>query len=228
MTITFKILGSILIIFATFIATVVIIGIEKQISNAEEEITNFHDSRILTMMGILSYEGRDILLAVQDVQYNQLNYLLELKQEISDKEKHKEELSKLEKITQETQEIILHNNIFLAILWSTLLSENELDKSKTKEAADKIRTDKNLTMTQKIEKIREIQNENQKVFGGRLAKIQEKWLENLDIKKRLDKTKSFWHGFFMWMQIGGLSMLAIAEAIEGIIEIKKKSKSPTE
>ena len=92
-----KIFGFILIIFAAFISFVLIPNIEKNIFNLEEEIANFLDARVMAIMAVLSYEGRDVLLATQDVEYYQmlnLNYLLEWLIEVEknsgSKEKYKE------------------------------------------------------------------------------------------------------------------------------------------
>jgi len=223
--IVLKIFGSLLIISATFISTIAIIHIEKQISIKDEEIENFHDTRILTTLGILSYESRDVLLGVQDVEYYQmLNYLNALKEGLSDEEKRKEEINKLQKTMQETQQIILDNNIFLARQWATLLSKDRKDEQVTRDITDKIRNDKNLSILQKIEKIRDIQDKNQKVFGDRLSEIHKTWSRNLEERRKLEAHKSLWYVIFVWMQIGGLSALAIAESIEGIIRIKKKHK----
>lgn len=226
-----KIFGFILIIFAAFISFVLIPNIEKNIFNLEEEIANFLDARVMAIMAVLSYEGRDVLLATQDVEYYQmlnLNYLLEWLIEVEknsgSKEKYKEELDKLERAMQKTQDVILENNIWLAKRWLTLLSNDRgQDTQNISDRINRIRSDEELSIGQKIDKIHEMQNENQKIFGNRLAEMQEKWLKNRDMKKALDENKSFWYRIFILMQILGLLMLAFAEVMGEIIKNKEKT-----
>lgn len=219
-----KIAGPLLIICATYIATVTIVNIDKRISKVREEISNFHDARILVMQAVLSYEGRDTLFAVHDTQYYQmLNYLRDLKKEPDGNEKNKKEIDALEKVIKITEETALDNSIFLTILRSTLLSKDEKSEQETRNITSKIRNNKNLTKTEKIEKIRKIQDKNQKVFGERFAEIQKKWQDNISSEKRLTNGRLFWYRVFAWMQIVGLSMLAIAGAIKGMLKLKKKA-----
>ncbi len=53
--ITIKIIGFLLILFATFIATVQLTRISDQINKIDSEISNFKDSRIMTALCALSY-----------------------------------------------------------------------------------------------------------------------------------------------------------------------------
>ncbi|MFA5090475.1 MAG: hypothetical protein WC510_05560 [Candidatus Omnitrophota bacterium] len=222
-TIKLKILGSLLIICATFIATVVVVSFDKKMSDINKEITNFYDTRIITMLAVLSYEDRETLPVVQEVEYYQmLIHEHQLKNKISIKEKSEEKIKELEKAKQKTLETILNNNIFLAKRWSTLLGKDRKGDEDTRATIDKIQNDKNLNVMQKLDKVRELQDKNKKMFGDRLLEIQNKWLKNVETKEHLDNGRLFWQMVFVWMQIGGLSMLAFAEVIEGLSKNKKQ------
>jgi len=198
-----KLIGFVLVVFATFISTVKIPAIDKRISGLEEAIAKFRDNRILVGLSKLDQEAHIIQKNMLLSEANQVIYTRGLKEQV-------ETISPEERIKALRQEA-LNKTIGLAE-W-TAINRQEY----TRKRISKILANETLTTRDKIRKVETIVDENRAIESKRLEGRHRERNKNKNNKANLEISRSRWANCFAWLQITGLIMFSGAEVIDKLI-----------
>ena len=200
-----KIVGSLLLIVATGLVTIKIPSIDKTISNLEEKISKFKDSRIITSQCTLAYGKDFVKRRIELFERNQIVL-------------HNGD----EKLIQELGVRALDDTIKLATQWASLLAEDKAEEftATTKQKVTKIVNNETMPLTEKIDAVEVVWKENMDLASTRLESLHGEWRANEAAKKVLVNKKENWRKGFILAQIFGLILLAAGETIEKIIPSK--------
>lgn len=193
-----KLFGFLLIIVATFIATVKVPALDKKISSSNEDISKFKESRFMTALCMLHYGEQFTRRRIELFEANQITLA----------GKGKESVNELRKRA-------LNQTIALAQQWASLMGGDEADVRK-EDTDEKLReiVDQNTTIEDKLAKAEEIWKENQAAASKRLDVAHEKYRKHKTVKENLERVRSGWAKGFAWLQIIGLILFSGAEIID--------------
>jgi len=177
--------------------------ISKKISEVDNEILSFKDSRVMTNLATLSYGEQFTRRRIELFEANQT--LL---------------LTKDKKATEEIRKRALDQTIDLANQWAYLMGghEAELLKQETEEKIKRILTDRSLDAGAKLDRVEKIWKENQEAASQRVAQAHKEWHDNEDKIKILRKDSKKWSSLFAWLQILGLILFSGAEVFDKLIK----------
>lgn len=212
-----KLIGALLIIYATYIMTVRIMNIDKEISVANENIAGFFDSRILTVLAIMNYEDRYFEYKMDIFENNRmLTYI----QELREKKASQDEIKERESYIKDISDGALFQLASLTKRWGLMLTKIEDINQKKENEIDKILAS-NLTNEKKVGQIYDILEKNQQQAGERLNEMHKQWAKNKDKKNMLETTRNLWNRIFIWCQIVGLILIAGFETLEAVIKYRQ-------
>jgi hypothetical protein len=198
-----KIIGFLLVVSATFIATVVVPKLDKEISAIDDEILSFKDSRIMTTLAMLSYGEQFTRRRIELFEANQFILLK------NDK-----------KAAEEIRKRALNQTIDLAKQWAYLHGGRDAEslREKTEEKIKVILDDNSLDVSNKLDAVEKIWKENQVVASERIAQAHKEWHDNEDKMKQLMSNSKWWTRLFAWLQILGLILFSGAEVFDKLIK----------
>lgn len=194
-----KLFGFLLIVVATFIATVEIPALDKEISSSNEDISKFKESRVVTALCMLNYGE---LFTRRRIELFEANQTI-----LTGKDK---------KSVNELRTRALNQTIILARLWASLMGGDEANarSQDTDKKIQEIAADKNINIVEKLGKVEQIWKENQAAASKRLEIAHERYSTHKTIKKNLEKVRAGWAKGFAWLQIIGLILFSGAEIID--------------
>ncbi len=198
-----KIIGFLLVVGATFIATVVVPKLDKEISAIDNEILSFKDSRVMTTLATLSYGEQFTRRRIELFEANQ--FIL---------------LNNDKKAAEEIRKRALNQTIDLANQWAYLHGGRDAEslREKTEEKIKVILDDNSLDVSNKLNGVEKIWKENQVAASQRVAQAHKEWHDNEDIMKQLMSNSKWWTRLFAWLQILGLILFSGAEVFDKLIK----------
>ena len=198
-----KIIGFLLVVGATFIATVLVPKLDKEISAIDDEILSFKDSRVMTTLATLSYGEQFTRRRIELFEANQFILLK------NDK-----------KAAEEIRKRALNQTIDLAKQWAYLHGGRDAEslRKKTEEKIKVILDDNSLDVSNKLDSVEKIWKENQVAASERIAQAHKEWHDNEDKMKQLMSNSKWWTRLFAWLQILGLILFSGAEVFDKLIK----------
>jgi len=189
-----KLLGFLLVVVATYISTVRIPKIDKEITERKEEIERFDYSRIMTVMCKLDYGEHFTKRRIELFERNQMII-------------HGVDNAKIKELNRR----LLHDTVQLAISWGSLLGR-EASKN-IKNRVDDILSNKKMSYVSRIDEVEKVWRENQKAVGKKLEQSHVRNTENKTLKSEYEASRLLWSKCFVWLQILGLILFSGAEII---------------
>lgn len=198
-----RIIGFLLILFATFVATVQLPKISGKIDKIDSRISNFKDSRIMTTLCTLSYGEQFTRRRIELFEANEIVARGNNESAVADLRKR-----------------ALDQTIELAKQWAVLLSGDQKEQN-TKDIENQINdivTDNNKSLSVQIDEVEKVWRIQQKEASERVAKAHENWHSIELTKSKIEDAKQIWNSVFIWCQILGLITLSLAEILDKFVK----------
>lgn len=193
-----RLLGFLFIVVATFLSTVYIPYLERQLSEIESNVTIFEVDRTMEMMIISQLKEDFTRRRIELLESN-------LTGRLGDKK---------------TQNVLLERAIMqtvdLAERWSTVFAGDNYNLlvNETRNEIKKIGSDEKLTLREKFDAVENVLNQVKQDFSKRLNDVQNKWHAEKESLKNQKEKRARWYGWFSLLQIFGLLFFSGAEIVD--------------
>ena len=209
MTISILIFGTVLIIFATFIITVLVSKIDNTILKLSEDIEEFNLKTSLFTQ-----------LTTKQLTENVLEELFAFQTNFCDSINEKE-------LSEIFSNKVLEHNARCAFQWASasLNDRNTIQdlERQTKERTHSIIGDKTLSSLEKRKLLDEICNENTIIATRKFMAYRDKIQLTRKEVSHKSKQRRRWYNLFIWLQILGLIILAFGNILEKLNTDKKEA-----
>ena len=201
--IVMKVIGFVLILSATFVATVQLPRIAKRIDIIDSNVSDFKDARIMTTLCMLHYGEQFTRRRIE---------LFEAHQMVA--------RGGNEGMVQELRKRALDQTVDLAKQWAVLLSGDQKEQRamNVEQQIDDIVQDNSRRMVHKIDEVERIWKAQQQMAGERNAKAHKAWHDAQEKRSAVEGIKRRWDVVFVWCQILGLIVLGVAEISDKFVK----------
>jgi len=200
------IIGSLLMLAATFIATVPILQVENEISVIDKFEAKINNKIFRNLLFYQDYKQTEIKNRINHLERN--GFITQ-------------NIQQSERLALESR--IINSECFLIEMWSKLFTLDQIvieNKEHIQQADAIVKNKDSFEVT--IQRLQDLLEESKKAAGNRLAAIQSKLNEEKNKRFELEDKKNLYRIVFIWTQIIGLILLGFSGVLEKITGKKNK------